>query len=112
MRTEANTVFLTIIRQVIDEEIRRQGAAVVQIRLFGSRARGDYTPHSDWDLFVVVDKSLTVGDRRAAVQRIRWRLAQAGIPCDLIICSEQSLRESQHDTGRLAYYAMKEGVPL
>jgi predicted nucleotidyltransferase len=26
-----------------------------QVWLFGSRARGDSTPESDWDLFVVVD---------------------------------------------------------
>lgn len=28
----------------------------VKIRLFGSRARGDARPDSDWDLLVVIDK--------------------------------------------------------
>ena len=34
-------------------EAARLGIAVEKVILFGSRARGDYRPDSDWDILVV-----------------------------------------------------------
>jgi len=54
--------WLEVLREVVrarEEEARRLieelcGRALV-VSLFGSRARGDYTPLSDWDLLAVVE---------------------------------------------------------
>ncbi len=43
--------------------------------LFGSRARGEARPESDWDLLVVVQ-----GLPRSPLKRWRWFLEQAGRP--------------------------------
>lgn len=41
----------------LNEALRRRlGAHLKTIVLFGSRARGDYTPDSDYDLLIVVDE--------------------------------------------------------
>jgi len=41
-----------------------------EVILFGSRARGDYRPDSDWDLLVVTDEA----DNSKSKHRIRDRL--------------------------------------
>lgn len=48
-------------------QIRSLGKKVLpyggQLVLFGSRARGDYNKHSDWDLLVLLDKDkITLSD--------------------------------------------------
>jgi uncharacterized protein len=39
--------------------LKKQGFNAVKIILFGSRARGDFVPDSDWDFLVVVDKDIS-----------------------------------------------------
>jgi predicted nucleotidyltransferase len=112
MNAVNNPILLDRIKCVIHEEVLRSSAQVLQVWLFGSRARGTASATSDWDIFVVIDKDIAFANRGAIAQRIRWRLAQIGIPCDIVIRSERVFKESLSDTGRLAYYVMKEGIPL
>jgi uncharacterized protein len=42
----------------------RFGQALVRIVLFGSRARGDNRPESDWDVAVFLSGEVTPGDQR------------------------------------------------
>ena len=51
------------------------------IVLFGSRARGDHLPHSDYDVAVILE---AVGDRVGAVEELR-RLRPRGLPLDLVV---------------------------
>jgi len=47
-------------------EIKRRVKAVdpdAEIWLFGSRARGDNRPDSDWDIIILVDKELNYKDK-------------------------------------------------
>ncbi|MBK1707425.1 nucleotidyltransferase domain-containing protein [Halochromatium glycolicum] len=42
---------------VFAREVRRRlGTHLKDLRLFGSRARGDAQPHSDYDMLVIVDR--------------------------------------------------------
>lgn len=47
-------------RSQVIENIRQVAASVLPkgstLYLYGSRARGDWTPESDWDLLVLLDK--------------------------------------------------------
>jgi len=55
-----------------------------QIWLFGSRARGDARPASDWDLLVVVPDSTDEGDLDPLTA---WRLQKgSGVHADVIPC--------------------------
>ena len=63
---------------------------VVEIRLFGSLARGDARPGSDADLFVVVhDGAPPLLDRLADLSR---EFAGVGIGCDVIVFTESEAR--------------------
>src|SRR5262245_28165558 len=55
-----------------------------QVWLFGSRARRDAEPESDWDLFVVVSDD---ADERDLDPRVAWRLQRgSGVYADVIPC--------------------------
>ena len=78
-----------------------------QIRLFGSRARGNARPLSDWDLLVVVPNDCReVDDPMAA-----WRVGvESGVCCDLILCRESDFQEDSTTPNTLAFEAAHDGV--
>ena len=99
-------------RNFIAEECGKRGVRLLKVYLFGSRARGDSHPGSDWDFFVVVDKELSFTERQEMLGEVSWRLAQEGIYSDIVIRSAASTEQARSDTGRLAYYVLREGVEV
>lgn len=87
------------------------GSRVRKIILFGSRARGDAKPDSDFDLLVVVQ-----GDSRGETTAFRMLLYQAlrgnGVVAEPWVMSEEEFEETKTIIGGLAYPAWKEGVVL
>ena len=58
------------------------------ILLFGSRARGDNLPYSDFDIAVIVER---VEDKLALIEELR-ALKPRGLPVDLIVLEKSSFR--------------------
>ena len=81
----------------------------VEIRLFGSRARGDATAASDWDLFVVVPDDLEAADDMFAGYRLR---RETKTRADVILCPLAEFREDRDTPNTLAYEAAHHGVTL
>lgn len=80
------------------------------IWLFGSRARGEAGPRSDWDLLVLVPdlEPVDVDD-----VRVPWRLVkQAHVPADVILCRASEFEEARNTPNTLAYEAAHSGVPI
>ena len=98
--------------EIIREELSKRGIGVERILLFGSRARGDYREDSDWDLFVVIDTSLSFSEKWDIIDTIKVRLAKAGIPNDIILKSKEEVEEDKQDVGKLTYYVLKEGIEV
>jgi len=98
---------------VVDEATRRLVAELdpSRIYLFGSRARGDAAPDSDYDFFVVVPS----GDERPLkrVRRAYRALRGLGVSKDVIVTTvdrfermrglESSLEHEVATEGRLLY---------
>lgn len=99
-------------KQIITEEVQKNGASPVKILLFGSRVRKDFRPDSDWDFYVVIDTELDFHKREDVASRIRLRLAQDDIFADVFVQSEQVVNQRKGDTGYLTYYVLKEGVAI
>jgi len=82
--------------------------AVHSILLFGSRARGSSTDHSDLDVAVVLDDA----DRSTAhaVEQAKWRALplEAFMHVNLVTLSQKQL-ESQC---RFSFTLQREGIPL
>lgn len=73
---EHDQVLLNRVRQTI-----RQSEPEADLILFGSRARGDATPESDWDLLIVLDG--VVSPQRA--DAVRHRLYDLALDTDTVL---------------------------
>ncbi|QJR21282.1 DNA polymerase, beta domain protein region [Brevinematales bacterium NS] len=100
---------LAFVKKVINEEIEKAGYRVVDLILFGSRARGEETPDSDWDFYVFIDRDIEFPVKRKLVASITTRLSKNKIPADILIQPASVIKERQNDPGYLAYYVLREG---
>ncbi|WAS92513.1 nucleotidyltransferase domain-containing protein [Nannocystis punicea] len=79
-----------------------------QVWLFGSRARGEATLESDWDLLVIVPDETSDDDIDPLVG---WQLRkESRVRADLIACHEKDFREDRDTPNTLAHEAAHRGV--
>lgn len=80
-----------------------------RILLFGSRARGNAFPDSDYDLFIEMDTNLAPLQRSTAVHRLfpgrRWAM-------DVIVFTPDEVRRWRNDIGSPVYSVEREGRTL
>ena len=96
--------------RVIREEFAARGIAVKQMILFGSRARGNAKPDSDWDFLVVTGKQLSWTEKFDLWLKLARRLAMQAITADILIKFEPDFERDRYDVGKTTYYAAKEGA--
>jgi predicted nucleotidyltransferase len=81
-----------------------------QVWLFGSRARGDAGPWSDWDLFVIVPDDTR--DEELDLLFL-WQLKRGcGVPADVIACRASEFRAACDTVNTLSYVVANEGVRI
>jgi predicted nucleotidyltransferase len=81
--------------ELLAEIVRRLVDAYDPLRvyLFGSRARGDFGPDSDYDIMVVVPDSASAERRRGRLAyQVLWGLASAG---DILVWTESEFGRSR-----------------
>lgn len=98
--------------RVIDKAARRivdAGPPGTRVILFGSHARGEAGKHSDLDFLVVEPKV-----ENAAEESIRLRRTLRGLllAADVIVASEQRVRDWRDVKGSLIHAALVEGREL
>jgi len=78
-----------------------------RIYLFGSRARGDAAPDSDYDLMVVVPSSNLPGYRR---DQLAYRaLRGVGVPKDVLVWTSDEFDSRRHLAASLPATILREG---
>lgn len=82
----------------------------LQIWLFGSRARGEATPESDWDLLVVVADD-TRDEDLDPLEIYRTRKS-SGVRADIVLYPAQEFREDLGVPNTLLYEVARDGVLL
>ncbi|NJE10423.1 nucleotidyltransferase domain-containing protein [Thermococcus sp. MAR1] len=97
------------IRETIAREVEKAGLALVEVILFGSRARGDFREDSDWDILVVIKEPL---DRKKYRELWRGIYESLDVPADILIVSEDEFERLKDMKGYIYYYATKEGIKV
>lgn len=102
-----------------EEQLLAMAAAIraeipdAEVRLFGSRARGEARPDSDVDLLITApDAWLAQQDRWALLDRLRWQLSGPELPVDLMLLSQSQVRERLPLGSSVVAQAYREGVRL
>lgn len=80
-----------------------------QIILFGSRARGDADPESDFDLMVVMDYAGSAREVRLAIRRL---LADLPVAKDIYVTTPREFAWRKEIAGTLEHPAGQEGKVL
>jgi len=84
-----------------------------QVLLFGSRARGESTIDSDYDLLVVTQETFAPRTKMNWESKIRKALVnELNLPFDVIIQSKKEVSEKKNLSGHIVYYAIKEAVEI
>ncbi len=84
-----------------------------RVLLFGSRARGDGDRFSDYDLLIITQQTFTPREKIRLSTLLNHAINRAlKIPVDLLINSEEEVREKQDLPGHVVRTAIREGVLL
>jgi predicted nucleotidyltransferase len=78
--------------------------------LFGSRARGDARPDSDFDLMVVLPDGLP--ERAYSYEAVREPVLVSGVACDVVPCAWSDFVAARDAIGTLVRTVVREGRPL
>jgi predicted nucleotidyltransferase len=102
------------LRREIESTLREENFTLVKIILFGSRARGNHTSESNWDILVVVKEQLSPVKKRDIWLKI-YKALHRKFPrnsYDIIIKSEQEFESEKSVVNTISSEAMKEGILL
>ena len=86
-----------------------QAAHPKRIILFGSQARGDAAPHSDFDIMVVEEKP---ADRFGEMVRLNRLIRSFDIAVDLLVVSDEKFQYWRETPGNVYYEAATGGQVL
>lgn len=93
-------------RRLLEEIIARWDP--LQIWLFGSRARQEEKPDSDWDFLVVVPDNVGEAELDPAVG---WQLrVRGGVPADVIPCRATDFGSARNTVNTLSYEVAHHGL--
>ena len=102
------------VKREIEKALNYLGVKVEEIILFGSRARGDYKEHSDWDILVILDEDLDSIKKKKIWYSIYKRLHKK-FPLssfDIILKSKAAYEKEKEVVNTLANEVHREGIRL
>lgn len=109
---DSQTEVLNKIKAVILKTVSGSGLKIVKIILFGSRASGNNDPLSDYDLLILITKTISMSEKMDISSSIRKKLADERIDADVVIKSAEEADVHKHYVGTIVREALKEGVAI
>jgi len=97
---------LEIIREIL------KGFEYDRCLLYGSQARGDATPGSDYDLMIIIHREMSIPDRMTMATHIRKLLALKFINADVVVKPASEVESHRNFAGSLIRNVMLEGVSI
>ncbi len=99
-----------IVRETIAATLKEEGFELLRLYLFGSRARGDFSSQSDYDVMAVLDRKPAIRVKIKLFSRLRRELAKQKLDVDIIIKSAKEVKYYQDKKGHIVRAALAEGV--
>ncbi len=93
-------------------EVARAVLPGARVLLFGSHARGQAGPESDYDILVITERTPDMRGKFALKTQIRKQLLERGIRCDVLVQNEQEVQRKKELPGHIVRSALRDGVPL
>jgi len=83
-----------------------------EVLLFGSRARNESYPESDYDILLVTKSNLSPKDKIQLRTSIRKSLLQSGIRSDILIQSKSEVTKKKKLPGHIVRKILSEAILL
>lgn len=80
--------------------------------LFGSRARNENSPESDYDFLVITKNTINIHEKRFYKSVLRKELAKYKITADILIQSEDEVQLKKEITGHILREVLNEGIAI
>lgn len=100
-----------ILEEIKKELIALVGDRLLRIVLFGSRARGDHSDHSDVDLAIVI-RGLTRDLKHRVLEKVAEIELKHLMPVSAFVVSEEEFNRLKERERRIALDIESEGIPL
>ena len=97
----------------IRDEFAQYAIDVHKVFLFGSQVRGNARLDSDWDFLIITSEDVDRSLKRKIVGILRKRfMFEYNIDVDILVLSKEGMVSAKNDTGRMSYYAMRDGISV
>lgn len=84
-----------------------------KVLVFGSRARGDFNTHSDFDLLVVTKNTIGAKEKMDMESRISKSLVYSlHKPFDVLLYSQLEVELKKNARGLIIFHALKDAIEL
>ncbi len=83
-----------------------------KVILFGSRVRGNYTKHSDFDILVVLKRRRSISEKVRISTLLRKRFAAHLIDVDVLVKDKNDIAYLEDKPGSVVRNALREGMVL
>lgn len=100
------------IKEIISITLKNDGIHSFRIYLFGSRARGDSSSSSDYDILIVSRKKVGIKEKIKLFSKLRRLLAKKRYNVDIVIKSAAEVNYYKDKTGHIVRSALREGIIL
>ncbi len=93
-------------------EVARGVVPGARVLRFGSHARREARPESDYDILLITQQPLEAKSKLALRTQIRKQLLERDIRCDVLLQSEHETQVKKDLPGHIVRAGLREGVPL
>lgn len=83
-----------------------------RVVLFGSRVRGDYFKQSDFDILVILPKTVSMSRKIQLSTVLRKRFASRMIDADILVKDSKDIEYLRDKPGSIVRNALREGLSL
>ena len=83
-----------------------------KVLLFGSRARKEELPDSDYDILLITNKAFTPKEKLSLRTKIRKALLLLGVRSDILIQSKSEVDQKKNLPGHIVRRIMREAIIL